>query len=98
MLRLLRLASQVLRVGGSTTDKGASVEVLWLPGGNAAWQAAGFSTQQGESYLASPRIDHYRRPYEGSDNLGLAMQAYLDWQHGLVEQLQRDGTHHFKVI
>ena len=74
------------------------VEVLWLPGGNAAWQAAGFSTQQGESYLASPRIDHYRRPYEGSDNLGLAMQAYLDWQHGLVEQLQRDGTHHFKVI
>jgi hypothetical protein len=48
--------------------------------------------------LASPRIDHYRRPYEGSDNLGLAMQAYLDWQHGLVEQLQRDGTHHFKVI
>jgi rhodanese-related sulfurtransferase len=74
------------------------VEVLWLPGGNAAWQAAGFSTQQGESYLASPRIDRYRRPYEGSDNPALAMQAYLDWESGLVEQLKRDGTHHFKVI
>ena len=74
------------------------VEVLWLPGGNAAWQAAGFSTQQGESYLASPRIDRYRRPYEASDNPALAMQAYLDWELGLVEQLRRDGTHHFKVI
>jgi rhodanese-related sulfurtransferase len=74
------------------------VEVLWLPGGNAAWQAAGFSTQQGESYLASPRIDRYRRPYESSDNTSRAMQAYLDWELGLVEQLKRDGTHHFKVI
>ena len=74
------------------------VEVLWLPGGNAAWQAAGFSTQQGESYLASPRIDRYRRPYEGTDNPAPAMQAYLDWEYGLVEQLKRDGTHHFKVI
>ena len=74
------------------------VEVLWLPGGNAAWQAAGFSTQQGESYLASPRIDRYHRPYEGTDNSARAMQAYLDWENGLVEQLKRDGTHHFKVI
>ncbi len=74
------------------------VEVFWLPGGNAAWQAAGFSTQQGESYVASPRIDRYRRPYEGTDNPAQAMQAYLDWEYGLVEQLKRDGTHHFKVI
>jgi rhodanese-related sulfurtransferase/predicted metal-dependent enzyme (double-stranded beta helix superfamily) len=74
------------------------VDVFWLPGGNAAWQAAGFSTQQGESYVASPRIDRYRRPYEGTDNPAQAMQAYLDWEFGLVEQLKRDATHHFKVI
>ena len=74
------------------------VEVLCLKGGNAAWMAAGFSTQQGESYLASPRIDRYRRPYEGTNNPAEAMQAYLDWEYGLVEQLKRDGTHHFKVV
>jgi len=74
------------------------VQVLWLPGGNAAWTAQGFSTQQGESYLASPRIDRYRRPYEGLDSTAQAMQAYLDWEYGLVEQLRRDGSHHFKVI
>jgi len=26
------------------------------------------------------------------------MQAYLDWEFGLVEQLGRDGTHGFHVI
>lgn len=76
----------------------SGVEVLCLTGGNAAWMAQGFSTQQGESYLASPRIDRYRRPYEGTNNPAEAMQAYLDWEYGLVEQLKRDGTHHFKVI
>jgi hypothetical protein len=25
------------------------------------------------------------------------MQAYLDWEFGLVEQLKRDGTHGFGV-
>ncbi len=27
-----------------------------------------------------------------------AMQAYLDWEFGLVAQLERDGTHGFYVI
>ncbi|MFV3015241.1 hypothetical protein ACM9HO_05975, partial [Pseudomonas sp. KHB2.9] len=45
-----------------------------------------------------PRIDRYRRPYEGTDNPKEAMQAYLDWEFGLVEQLARDGTHGFYVI
>ncbi|CKV18274.1 Predicted metal-dependent enzyme of the double-stranded beta helix superfamily [Mycobacterium tuberculosis] len=26
------------------------------------------------------------------------MQAYLDWEYGLVAQLERDGTHHFSVL
>ena len=40
----------------------------------------------------------YRRPYEGTDSNTAAMQAYLDWEFGLVEQLLRDGTHGFFVI
>ena len=35
---------------------------------------------------------------ETSMKAGAAMQAYLDWEFGLVEQLRRDGTHHFQVI
>jgi rhodanese-related sulfurtransferase len=48
-----------------------------------------------------PRPDpahRYRRPYEGTDIDRAAMQAYLDWEYGLVEQLRRDGTHGFFVI
>jgi len=40
----------------------------------------------------------YKRPYEGTDNAAAAMQAYLDWEFGLVKQLRRDGTHGFVVI
>jgi len=40
----------------------------------------------------------YRRPYEGTDVAEGAMQAYLDWEYGLVEQLRRDATHGFFVI
>ena len=40
----------------------------------------------------------YRRPYEGTDAAPAKMQAYLDWEFGLVEQLRRDGTHGFFVI
>jgi len=40
----------------------------------------------------------YKRPYEGTDNAAAAMQAYLDWEYGLVDQLARDGTHGFFVI
>lgn len=44
------------------------------------------------------REGRYKRPYEGTDNPAAAMQAYLDWEFGLVEQLRRDGTHGFIVI
>jgi rhodanese-related sulfurtransferase len=74
------------------------VDVLWLAGGNAAWTAAGHSLQSGDRQLGAERIDRYRRPYEGTDNPVEAMQGYLDWEFGLVDQLARDGTHGFRVI
>lgn len=40
----------------------------------------------------------YKRPYEGTDNKAEKMQAYLDWEYGLVAQLEKDGTHGFYVI
>jgi len=76
------------------TDK----PVFVLTGGTAAWIAAGLSLESGETDLASPRTDRYRRPYEGTDNPAAAMQAYLDWEYGLVAQLAADGSHGFFVI
>jgi rhodanese-related sulfurtransferase len=51
--------------------------------------------------LVLPRPDpshRYRRPYEGTGVDTVAMQAYLDWEYGLVEQLRSDATHGFFVI
>jgi hypothetical protein len=44
-----------------------------------------------------PRTNRYKRPYEGIDSPRSAIQAYLDWESGLVAQLERDGTHGFRV-
>jgi rhodanese-related sulfurtransferase len=49
--------------------------------------------------LPKPDPSHrYRRPYEGTGVDTSAMQAYLDWEYGLVDQLRRDATHGFFVI
>jgi rhodanese-related sulfurtransferase len=49
--------------------------------------------------LPRPDLSHrYRRPYEGTSVDTAAMQAYLDWEYGLVDQLRRDATHGFYVI
>src|SRR5262245_7418928 len=42
--------------------------------------------------------NRHRRTYEGTSVSEAKMQAYLDWEFGLVEQLRRDGTHGFFVI
>jgi rhodanese-related sulfurtransferase len=73
-------------------------EVLWLWGGTRAWSEGGFPTSAGPEHLTLPIADVYKRPYEGTDNAQVAMQAYLDWEYGLVGQLERDGTHGFSVI
>jgi len=75
---------------------GATPQVL--DGGTAAWTAAGRPLETGLERAASPPDDVYKRPYEGTDHAHAAMQAYLDWEFGLVEQLERDGTHGFFVI
>ncbi len=76
----------------------ASHPVHLLAGGTDAWIAQGFQIDSIDPKYASPPTDRYRRPYEGTDASPAAMQAYLDWEHGLVEQLDRDGTHGFRVI
>lgn len=75
-----------------------NAEIFTLTGGNAAWQSAGFELEKGPSHLASPALDRYKRPYEGTNVDPAAMQAYLDWEFGLVAQLGKDGTHHFWVL
>ncbi|WP_375282395.1 rhodanese-like domain-containing protein [Sphingobium yanoikuyae] len=56
--------------------------------------------ERGSDGAPAPRgpEGRYKRPYEGTDNKAEKMQAYLDWEYGLVAQLEKDGTHGFYVI
>ena len=96
----------VLTCGSSLLARFAAVDlqaltqtpVYVLDGGTAQWIAAGKPLESGETHLAVARTDRYRRPYEGTDNPREAMQGYLDWEFGLIAQLERDGTHGFNVL
>ncbi|GAA0416016.1 rhodanese homology domain-containing protein [Pseudomonas veronii subsp. inensis] len=91
-------SSQLARLAVPEVEAITGKPVFLLQDGTTGWINAQLPLEEGETHLASPRIDRYRRPYEGTDNPREAMQAYLDWEFGLVEQLARDGTHGFYVI
>lgn len=75
-----------------------SKPVYLLDGGPQAWTAPGHSLESVDQRFASRPFDYYQRPYEGTDASRDTMQAYLDWEFGLVDQLQRDGTDGFWVL
>jgi rhodanese-related sulfurtransferase len=84
-------------------DVRADMTASWLA--QMGWEVyvltGGFDmVESGNPHALPPRppAGRYRRPYEGTDNPAAAMQAYLDWEYGLVDQLARDGTHGFFVI
>jgi len=85
-----------------SSDPGAAVAVL--AGGTDGWTRSGRPLESsgggksGDGTLLSAPVDVYRRPYEGTGVDAALMQAYLDWEYGLVAQLDRDGTHGFTVL
>mgnify|MGYP003704446077 FL=1 len=76
----------------------SGVEVFWLPGGNASWMAEGFSTQQGESYVASPRIDVVL-PLTTEDMVSPSGLEAMEADQTTRMALSRKEPHlHFKII
>ena len=75
-------------------------QVAWLDGAPASAfdQTGPWHPPANDARWPGPPLERYRRPYEGTDAPREAMQAYLDWEFGLVAQLGRDGTHRFRVL
>ena len=73
-------------------------ELAVLDGGTEGWARSGRAVEDGPGEMLSAAVDLYRRPYEGTSVDPEVMQAYLDWEYGLVAQLERDGTHGFTVL
>jgi rhodanese-related sulfurtransferase len=90
--------SELAHFAAHELEKLTQAEVHVLDGGTQSWMQHGLELEKGASHLASPALDRYKRPYEGTSVDPKAMQAYLDWEFGLVEQLGKDGTHHFWAL
>jgi rhodanese-related sulfurtransferase len=72
--------------------------VAVLDGGTEAWRRQGLALETGETRLASPTDDVWRRPYDHKDGVDAAMQAYLAWEVALVAQIERDGDARFRAF
>jgi len=66
----------------------------YLRGGNAAWQAAGF-TLSTDARMADEPLDYWPKPYERPGNTTDAMNEYLSWEVDLLPRIERDGTTRF---
>jgi len=68
-----------------------------LAGGTAAWRAAKLPLVTDATGPVHPFEDLWLTPYYAKDRFA-AFREYLDWEIGLVAQLERDGTSRFRVF
>ena len=74
----------------------APVQVL--AGGTRAWQDGGRPIVEGFENLADETDDVLWRPDELETGVEAAMNEYLSWELGLVEQIERDGDARFEIF
>lgn len=67
-----------------------------LAGGTAAWVAAGQPMEPGLDRALTDTDDVWWKPYDHQGGVRQAMEDYLTWEVGLVEQVNRDGLVEFK--
>jgi hypothetical protein len=72
-------------------------EIKVLEGGTAGWCADGLPLASGLENLADACDDVFWRPYDREEGAQAAMNEYLAWEHGLISQVERDGTARFRV-
>jgi rhodanese-related sulfurtransferase len=86
------------RLAAGDLKEFASRPILALDGGTAAWRAAGFALEQGETRLASLPDDIRLPAREQGANIEEAMQAYLSWEIALAEQMATDDDQRFRIL
>lgn len=86
------------RFAAPETQKISGRKPLVLTGGNNAWFAAQLPGESGMTKLADLPEDAFWRPYERDGQQEAAMEQYLSWEKGVVEQVKRDGFARFRPL
>ena len=84
------------RIAAADIAQRSGRSVQALASGNQGWLDAGYSLTAGTDGLDPDAQDVWVSPYDNAATLEQSMQAYLDWEIALVEQLKRDGTTAFR--
>jgi len=75
-------------------------DVYALAGGTQAWAAARLPTGSGPEGVLTGDDDHWYSPYAHADLLkrDAGFKQYLDWEVGLVAQLEREGDVGIRLV
>lgn len=84
------------RLAAADSDEPTDARVAALMGGNATWADNGFTMVSGGHGMDEHPDDVWMSPYDQTDRIEDAMNAYLDWEIALVDQIERDGTTRFR--
>ena len=85
------------RLAATDVTETASVPVLVLEGGTAAWRKAGFPLEQGATRMATAPDDIRLRAREQGEKVEDAMRAYLSWEIDLADQMATDDDQRFRI-
>ena len=84
------------RLAAADSEDRSDARVAALMGGNQTWADNGFTMVSGGHGMDEHPDDVWESPYDETDRIEDAMNAYLDWEVALVEQIERDGTTRFR--
>jgi rhodanese-related sulfurtransferase len=87
----------VARLAAPEASELTARPVQVLAGGSRAWAAAGLPLEGGLAHMADEADDIWLKPYEEGGNQEENMRRYLAWELDLVENIERDGDHRFRL-
>jgi rhodanese-related sulfurtransferase len=85
------------RLAAAEWQNRASVPVLALDGGTAAWRKAGFPLERGETRMVTAADDIRLRAREQTEKVEEAMREYLSWEIHLADQMATDDDQRFRI-
>ena len=86
------------RLAAPEASELTAMPVAVLAGGTAAWRDGGQSLDQGLDHMADERDDTWLKPYDSPGDVEDRMRAYLTWEVDLLQDIERDGDHRFRLF
>jgi rhodanese-related sulfurtransferase len=86
------------RLAAPEASQLTGMKIAVLAGGTEAWIAAGHPLTTGLENMADERDDTWLKPYDHPNGVEDRMRAYLTWEIDLIDEIERDGDHRFKLF